>query len=310
MNRNEFLNIIQDSRKVNRQYLQEVRELLEIFPWFQCAHMLLLKGLHNTEDVKFESQLKQSALHVADREVLYYMLSHLPEKADEEIVVAEPADDDQSDSADTMQVVIESGKNSEDLINELEKDSIKAEQQGVTDSEEKSDEEQKIIITAESDTDESASVILIIDNEDQHVEETVTFMDPSFSVEGKPNLLELVEDEIDLTAENIVSDSEKEHPGEQQDTKKHIQDDLIDRFIRTSPRITPSPEKSDIPLEDISKPFVEGQGKFVTETLARIYINQGYYSRAIEIYEKLSLKFPEKSSYFATQIENIRELLK
>ena len=85
MNRNDFLNIIQDSGQVDRQAIGEVRELLEIFPWFQSAHMLLLKGLHNTEDVKFENQLKQSALYIADREVLYYMLSHPYEMAEEEV---------------------------------------------------------------------------------------------------------------------------------------------------------------------------------------------------------------------------------
>jgi len=73
MNRNDFIRIIRDTGQLDRRMISEVKELLELFPYFQSAHLLLLKGLNGTGDVKFESQLKQSAIHIADREVLYYL---------------------------------------------------------------------------------------------------------------------------------------------------------------------------------------------------------------------------------------------
>lgn len=46
---------------------------------------------------------------------------------------------------------------------------------------------------------------------------------------------------------------------------------------------------------------------FCTETLARIYLEQGYPDEAVEIYSKLSLRYPEKSVYFATLIDEIEQ---
>jgi hypothetical protein len=74
MDRNDFLNMIEDTVPVNRQMIREVYELIDIFPYFQSAHLLLLKGLYTNADVKFENQLKNSAIHVGDREVLYWLL--------------------------------------------------------------------------------------------------------------------------------------------------------------------------------------------------------------------------------------------
>ncbi len=45
---------------------------------------------------------------------------------------------------------------------------------------------------------------------------------------------------------------------------------------------------------------------FYTETLASIYIEQGFYKRALDVYAKLILLFPEKSSYFATLVKEIK----
>ena len=46
--------------------------------------------------------------------------------------------------------------------------------------------------------------------------------------------------------------------------------------------------------------------EFYTETLAKIFIDQEYYDQAIDVYEKLSLLYPEKSVYFASLINELK----
>ena len=83
--------------------------------------------------------------------------------------------------------------------------------------------------------------------------------------------------------------------------------DLIDKFIKNSPKINIKKEyKPDLEIIPESKI----KDDLITETLAKIYIDQKKYNKAIKAYNILSLKYPKKSSFFADQIERIKNLKK
>ena len=309
MNRNDFLNMIENTVPVNRTMIGEVYELIDIFPYFQSAHLLLLKGLHTNADVKFENQLRNSAIHIGDREVLYWLLNPQPSYETDKIDIKKDNDLKEEIVIDTQQTVIESAKNSEYMINEIEKNSDE------TGSGEKPDTlnqtpGQSVMIATEPDNTDPAGVIFLLDEDTIPSEDKVVFMDPGFRTPEYSDLLELDLDED----HEIIFQSEETSDGIQDKmeeySRKQLQSELIDKFIVSNPRIEPQKDKTYISNDVISKPFIEESGSLVTETLAKIYVNQGYYSKAIDIYEKLSLKFPEKSSYFAFQIEKVKEFIK
>jgi len=108
-------------------------------------------------------------------------------------------------------------------------------------------------------------------------------------------------------ARDISNLSGKKQKGKHQGQKV----DLIDRFIKDNPAFTV--RQSEILKADKvadEQPDTTGEkDEFITETLARIYMNQGLYQKAINAFEKLSLKYPEKNAYFARQIEEITNLI-
>ena len=81
--------------------------------------------------------------------------------------------------------------------------------------------------------------------------------------------------------------------------------ELIDKFIKNSPKISINKEFND---KSNLKIDTKAQDELITETLAKIYLSQEKYNKAIKAYEILSLKYPKKSSFFANQINDIKKL--
>ncbi len=447
MNRNEFNRFIAGIDLPGQADLEELRELTGLFPWFHAAHMLLLRGLKDNSDIRFDSQLKVSALSVADREVLYHYLFLSPEEgasgdvaasamavpveeepvtvaappevevtaaeipveeepvtvaappevevtaaeapmeeepvtvavppeveaipaaapveeepvfnvtpAEEEITMAAPPVEeaamevavsgdvvvtDMVASDNPEAEVTEKVRTREELMAEIEARLLELEQIRIVAEEQVARQEPEPVAEQESIAESVPETVHEYANEPvpepepvlPEPEPVITGSEPEpvipeaepmphnmpepehipvIEIEWQPEQEPVSESEYDPGPEEdelleLISD---EPAGQEEPVRQLTPADLIDRFIRTSPtieRLTPGNLQ---PVKDLSVESTEEHGKFITETLAKIYINQGYYSRAINIYEKLSLHYPEKSAYFASRIEKIKDLIK
>lgn len=96
------------------------------------------------------------------------------------------------------------------------------------------------------------------------------------------------------------------------ESARHLQNELIENFIKNEPRLAPLRAKLSDPdeqpdLTERNQPVAVGRGGLATESFAKIMLRQGKKDKAVEIYEQLSLKNPEKKAYFAGKISEIKE---
>lgn len=106
--------------------------------------------------------------------------------------------------------------------------------------------------------------------------------------------------------ESKLSDAVKNSPLKQVEPKKS--DQVIDRFIKEEPMIQ-APSAENLNNENMARQSAEDNYSLVTETLANIYVDQALYLKAIEVFKKLILKYPEKKSYFAARIQDLEKNL-
>ncbi|MCD4769160.1 MAG: hypothetical protein K8R35_03215 [Bacteroidales bacterium] len=227
----------------------------------------------------FEETLKKNAVYIADREALYFILTDpgilVPDNGENVDKIGVQDNDEVQKDETGLSYGTVSGRSREELLTEIE--GRLAEIRGVGE-------------------EESGRV-----GEGEKSDADILLLDEDFDIANDTEPVEAVSDPISQNEDMLDFDyALPEDP---------TVDELVDRFLKANPRIEPQREKIDEPVEDITEKIEDKTPGLITETLAKIYLSQQYYTKAIMVYEKLCLKFPEKSSYFATQIEEIERFI-
>lgn len=117
-------------------------------------------------------------------------------------------------------------------------------------------------------------------------------------------------DEPEPAQPEPAAPSEEAEPAKTGNFEKKIE--LLDTFVEKLPELkkkkvaAPKTEKFPSALHNVHG---SSDDSLVTETLARVYIEQKHYEKAIKAYEIMKLKYPEKSGLFAARISEIKKLI-
>lgn len=275
MNVTDYTYLINKPDAVSEKQTDDLGRVLDEFPYFQSARALRLKGLYNQNSFKYNYALKVTAAHTTDRTVLFDFIT-----------------------SDTF-VAIQKGLYDKKAMQLLDINVVDFE---VIESE--------IKLQPKPNTIED-SILTSIKNVSEAEEKTKTAtekLDIGKPLDFSANEKHSFQEWLQLSRiEPIAREKEKTETAEAipLDEEKKKKEDLINKFIESNPKISPIKQNSPpaSPLE-----IKTDTSYLMTETLARVYLEQKKYQKAIQAYEILILKYPEKSSFFADRISDIEIL--
>ncbi len=287
MNVSDFLHILQKSNTIlSPQQTRELEDIINEYPYFQAARALYLKGLKNLDSYKYNSALKVTAAYTTDRDVLFdYITSN--EFVQNTIADTIAGRSPKLEEKKTVSEEIEPNPDAEILIIESEEKPLP---QTIQDAEQILDP--KLFASKTSVSDEP---------EKSKTERELGIGKPlSFTKSEKHSFAEWLQ----LASQNTTEKTPAAEPVEVEKKRKF---ELLDKFIENNPKIVP---KEEITKVDISESVRMDKTELMTETLAKVYLEQKKYKKAIQAFKILSLKYPEKSSFFADQIRAVKKLQK
>lgn len=280
MNVNDYTSLLNKPDTITEQETLDLSLLLDRFPYLQSARALQLKGLYNHNSFKYNFALKVTAAHTTDRAALFEFITATSFNSFQKVVLTKS-------ELDIMNInVVDSEVIEGEKQLQLKEQSI----------------EQSILTSIAVATSSNVEPEVVI--------EKLQIGEPlDFTPNEKHSFQEWLQlskiNPIDRDDEPVEENAPEEYSEEELEEKKK-KASLIDRFIKTSPKISPVKNGAAPVIQiDINK---DEHSYLMTETLAKVYLEQKKYQKAIQAYDILILKYPEKSSFFADRISDIKIL--
>ena len=262
-----------------------IERSIERYPWYSLAYVELFKKMAPMGDEHKNAALNKAAAKVFSRKKLFeFTIQKESTHNPIETSITQPISDKSEELKKVVEVETENVCTDDKEISGEEKEEIHA-----TEKDNPQVESDTVVINATTIVPQEEEIQLIEQEED---EDEISFVidEETTQEEQKPKIIVVGGDYFGRDDfESIKLDDSKP----------------LDKFIAERPSLV---KQNPLPETKVSsEEFIEFDDTiFYTETLAKIYTEQGFYKRAIDVYAKLILLYPEKSSYFASLVQELK----
>jgi hypothetical protein len=319
----ELINLIASPHKAVFSDLEKLQDLKKQFPFFQSAHMLLTLVSKRYDSGIYQETLRKTAISIPNRARLYDLLNApvIEERQEliEEVQVIQPVEEKKVEQIKPVEEIktetLEEKK--AETIEETKKevteiDHLKAIELHSEKKEEVSEKVKEVDLNEQVEKEVQKQIIT------SFVEKEILKTPEWYKKEEKKELnagsfsdwlhaLKKV-DRVEQGPQKKEEEKPRKLEFKKPIEKKEEQKAIIDKIIDMDPgniRLDPN-QRFFEPNTKAKESLLENE-HLVTETLAKIYALQGSTGKAIRAYEILSLRFPQKSAYFASLIENLKK---
>ena len=334
----QFTQLIKQPHSIASSQLAELEMLINEYPFFETAHLLYAKGLHESNAINYPKQLRKTAIVANSRGILYELIHQKATQTTKEVVVEKATLQETkieeiaklpintgsvsvtnsdvkviyvntvsaavtaSEKTEQPKELITPGRDDISILKDIENET----ETPVEEPTAEAFNEEKLNSQLESEINRGiiqsyveTDIIKTPELNKEEIKEPVSFTDWLNKVKKEAGTIQKPEVKADKQPE-ISQKIEKKASFFEQNKG------IIDKIIESDPgRIKLGGQKFFTPNVDAKQSLLENE-HLVTETLAKIYALQGNNSKAIRAYEILSLKFPQKSVYFTTLIEKLK----
>ncbi len=307
MEKTDFIHTLQNPQVITHQQTEAVKSIIDKFPYFQSARAIYLKGLKDQSSIEYNQELKITAAHTTDRSILFDFITSeafIQNKISQ--FIKQNTAHLKGLDVSIEDISVEKSVTIDDALKQQIKDTDGVLDPALFQPKEARPKKVSTFILDESE---------IIENVTEETKTQEASADDILNL-GKPLQFDKRESHsfnewLKLTRfKPIDRKQEKEEALIEIKTSEALEKEkkfeLIDKFISENPKI--SPKKPLTQKGNLAKAQMIQPESLMTETLARIYVEQKNYKKAIQSYKILSLKYPEKSSFFANQIKAVEQL--